>query len=81
MELSEGPLRGVVGGIDVLASEQREAVEMFGGSPDEEPRVEEDGDCVTFPRTGVALWHGGDDERAPGRWEAVSVGRPGYFAR
>ena len=81
MELSDGSLVGVLDGIDVLAVDQLEAVELFRRVSDEEPRVEEDGDCVTFARTGAALWRGGDDERAPGRWEAVAVGAPGYFDR
>ena len=81
VELSDGSLRGVLDGIDVLAVDQLEAVELFRRVGDEEPRVEGDGSSVTFPRTGAALWRGGDDERAPGRWEAVAVGAPGYFDR
>ena len=82
VELSRmGSLRGVVAGIDVLAIDQQEAVELFRRVTDEEPSVREDGTSVTFARSGAALWRGGDDERAPGRWEAVSVGPPGYFNR
>lgn len=82
VELSRtGPFRGVIAGIDVLAVDQMEVVEQFRRITGEEPKVEDDGTRVTFPRTGAALWRGGDDERVPGRWEAVSVAGPGYFDR
>jgi len=79
VELSDGRIRGEFGGVDVLAGEQAEIVALFQRVTGEAPRIEEDGDSVSFARSGAALWRGGDDERAPGRWETVAVGAPGSF--
>lgn len=64
-----------------LADGYLEFAELSRGvaSPDGEPTVEVDGASVTVPRAGAALWRGGDEERAPGLWETVAVGPPGYF--
>ncbi len=79
VELSHGPLRGVLDGVEVLAVGQAEAVDLLRRITGEEPRIDEDGDSVNFARSGAALWRGGDDERSPGHWEAVAVAPAGYF--
>ena len=82
VELSRGGhLRGILEGVDMLATDQTSAVDLLHRVTGEEPVVEEGGSSVVFPRSGAALWRGGDDERAPGRWETVAVAPTGYFAR
>ena len=79
IELSDGALRGTLEGVDMLATDQQRAIELLTHATGEKPVVEEDGSSAIFPRTSASLWRGGDDERAPGCWETVAIGPPGYY--
>lgn len=44
------------------------------------PVSEEGGDSWVCRDSGLALWRGGDPERADGRWETFGVGARDYYA-
>jgi hypothetical protein len=79
VELCDGSLRGMLEGVDVLATERDAAVALLARVTGEDPVIEEGGTMITFPGTTASLWRGGDPERAQGRWETVAIGPPGYY--